>query len=140
MFREGSWNHSVEERLGVISSLSSSIQELEDANIINRLTTAENDIDSLQLSVSGLGSRLDTAEGDIDSLEGRVSSLESWRSAKATAIPDIGTTASADSVTILGISVPTNSSYMSLVSAHNGVKDKVNSILSTLRTREIIAV
>lgn len=140
MFRPGSWNHSVEERLGVISSLSSSIQELEDANIINRLTTAGNDIDSLQLSVGGLGSRLDTVEGDIVSLEGRVSGLESWRSAKATAIPDIATNATADSVSILGISVPTNSSYSSLVSAHNALKDKVNSILSALRTREIIAV
>lgn len=86
----------------------------------------------------GLVSRMGTAESDIDGLKGRVSSLEEWRSSKASAITDITTTASADSVSILGISVPTNSSYTSLVAAHNALKDKVNAILAALRTREII--
>lgn len=41
MFREGSWNYSVEERLGVVSGLSSRIQVFEDADIIARCGTLE---------------------------------------------------------------------------------------------------
>lgn len=61
------------------------------------------------------------------------------KSNKASAITDTAGNASADFVTILGISVPTNASYSALVSAHNSLKDKVNTVLSALRTRDIIA-
>lgn len=70
-------------------------------NIVNRMATAESDIDTLESSLGGLGSRLDTAESDIDDLEedvsdlisrcgtlestatshgGRLDSLEAWKS------------------------------------------------------------
>lgn len=111
MFREGSWNKSVEDRL------------IDHGGRI--LALEENDYNTL--------------DDRISELESDVSSLKSWRSNKGSAIANVSTTVTADSIAILGITVPTNSSYVALVSAHNGLRNKVNDILAALRAREIIA-
>lgn len=81
------------------------------------------DITNLQTILTGLQTQLD----------GKIA-----KSPKADAIANTTSSASADSITILGISVPTNASYLALVAAHNALKDKVNVILAALRSRDII--
>lgn len=98
--------------------------------------SVEERLDGIEVLQSDIATRLQTLENA--DLITRVNALETWRANKASSIADVTTTASAASVTILGISVPTNSSYTALVDAHNGLKDKMNSVLAALRFREII--
>lgn len=76
---------------------------------------------------------IENVSGLQTALDGKIS-----KTPKASAISNTATTITPASVTILGISVPTNSSYIELASAHNALKDKVNVILSAMRSRDII--
>lgn len=95
-----------------------------------------------------LEDRLSQAEDDITSLTTRVGSLETWRSSKATAISNetammVSTTINTAIIT-LGLQAPIASSIESNINTVkteiNNVKTKVNSIISALRSREIINV
>jgi len=95
------------------------------ADLVSRTDDAEDDIGSL-------ASRMDTAET-------KVASLEAWRAAKANAIANLGAAPSASTVDVLGIQVPTGSSYTALIAYVATIKTKVDAALEAMRSREIIA-
>lgn len=122
MFKSGSWNASVEDR---ISSLDDRINDYDSEDLLTRISTAESTL-------------LEHAD--------RIDSLEDWRSNKASAIANESniavSTSIATGVITLGLQAPLASSIESNINAVktelNNMKSKINLILGSLRTRELI--
>lgn len=131
MFRTGSWQQSVENR---IASLGADMSDID---------TRHSDIDSLisrcgtlETDVSDLKSRCGTIEGDVTGLKTRVTSLETWRDAKAPASSNMSTDFNLPTVAVLGLlSTPTKSG---IEAALSGIASQVNDIKQVLRTRGIM--
>jgi len=102
------------------------------SSLTNRIADAET-------SVGTLASRMTTAEGTLSGHATRVGALETWRSAKASAIPDNTATPGGGVVDVLGIQVATGASITSMQTSFGSLKGTVNAILAALRSRDIVA-
>lgn len=76
-----------------------------------------------------LAARITLAEGDIAAHAIDITDLQTWRDLHRGAIASITLSASATSVSILGIEVPTASAFSGLVDLVNDIKGKVNVLI-----------
>ena len=97
----------------------------------NRMTAGE-------AGLVALSARVTANENSLIGHDTRIGGLETWRSAKASAITNLGSAPTASTVDILGIQVPTGSSFSALITFVGTLKTKVDAILAALREREII--
>lgn len=169
MFKSGSWQYSVEQRLDDVSGLDVSelldrISDVENGKV-DKVTgkglsefdftsalkskldgiaanATANDTDSnLKNRANHTGTQAISTVTDLQTTltghDTRISSLELWRSSKAAASANIGTTTNLPTAIItLGLNAPTAAG---IESEFNALKTQINTIKGILRTREILA-
>jgi len=109
-------------------------------SMLDRMNEVDTGPGSLAARITSAEITISEHASSISSLENRAGDLEAWRGNKADAIANLGTAPTASTVDVLGIQVPTGSSYTALVAYVGTMKTKIDTVLAALRTREILAV